>query len=214
MGCRAKTQTVDGILAAQTIIGVLRRKHQVEAHVAKLDIRAAFDSLSHASIVHYLLHCKPSREAILLWRMCSGNKLKLSLGTEAWDVKVQQGIMQGSSYSADLFSRVIDFRLRDLQSRWSDLYPRWKDTLGLPHFLLYADDIMLFAMDAPELQAKLRDLTDALSAIGLFVNPAKCSVLNVGGATPGIWPRGSCTPLQGNSYPFWESPWDTTTRPT
>ena len=106
--------------------------------------------------------------------------------------------MQGSSYSADLFSRVIDFHLRDLQSRWSDLYPRWKDDLGLPHFLLYADDIMLFAMDAPELQAKLRDLTDALSAIGLFVNPAKCSVLNVGGATPGIWPRGSCTPLQGS----------------
>ena len=181
----------------------------------RLDIRAAFDSLSHASIVHYLLHCKPCREAVLLWRMCSGNKLKMSLGTEAWGVEVQQGIMQGSSYSADLFSRVIDFHLRDLQSRWSDLYPRWKDDLGLPHFLLYADDIMLFAMDAPELQAKLRDLTDALSAIGLFVNPAKCSVLNVGGATPGIWPRGSCTPLQGSDrLLFWGSHWDTTTHPT
>ena len=94
--------------------------------------------------------------------------------------------MQGSSYSADLFARVIDFHLRGLQARWSDQYPKWKDVMALPHFLLYADDIMLFAMDPPELQAKFRDLTDTLSAIGLFVNPAKCSVLNVGGVTPGI----------------------------
>ena len=94
MGCRARTQTVDGILAAQTVIGVLRRKYQmetkyqVEAHVAKLDIKAAFDSLSHASIVHYLLHCQPSSKALLLWRFVSNNRLRMSLGTDTWQVAV------------------------------------------------------------------------------------------------------------------------------
>ena len=119
------------------------------------------------------------------------------LWTQTWRVQVQQGIMQGSSYSADLFARVIDFQLRGLRDRWSDQYPQWKDAIGLQHFLLYADDVMLFAMNAAELQAKLRDLTDTLAAIGLFVNPGKCCVLNIEGTTPGVWPGGSCTPLQG-----------------
>ena len=56
---------------------------------------------------------------------------------------------------------------------------------------------MLFAMSPAELQKKLHDLASALSAIGLFVNPKKCSVLNKDNATPGIWSRGSCRPLEG-----------------
>ena len=109
--------------------------------MAKLDIRAAFDSLSHAAIVDYLAHCDPCPEAALLWRLCSQNRLLLGLGTDTWHTKVEQGIMQGSSYSADLFARIIDFHLRGLQDRWSGQFPRWRDSIRLPHFLLYADDI-------------------------------------------------------------------------
>ena len=64
--------------------------------------------------------------------------------------------------------------------------------LSLPHLLLYADDVMLFAMSPAELQLKLRDLADCLAAIGLHVNPRSCAVLNTNGTTPGIWFRGSC----------------------
>ena len=99
----AKAQTVDGTLAAQTVIGIIR-KHAKEAHVAKLDIHAAFDSLSHAAVVAYLAHCDPCPKAELLWETCANNSLR---GRDSWQVKVEQGIMQGSSYSADLFSRVI-----------------------------------------------------------------------------------------------------------
>ncbi|CAE7741433.1 unnamed protein product [Symbiodinium sp. CCMP2456] len=79
-------------------------------------------------------------KAGLLWKLCSANRLHMSLGTHTW-----------------------------------------KDGLCLPHFLLYADDILLFAMSAAELQRKLRDLTDSLQCIGLFINARKCQVLNIKG---------------------------------
>ena len=44
-GQMAKAQTVDGTLAAQTVIGIIR-KHAKEAHAAKLDIRAALPSIA------------------------------------------------------------------------------------------------------------------------------------------------------------------------
>ena len=116
-------------------IAVLRKKYQVDAHVAKLDIRAAFDSLSHAAIVSYLMHCDPCPEAALLWRLCSQNRLLPGLGTDTWHTKVEQGIMQGSSYSADLFARIIDFHLRGLQDRWSGQFPRWRDSSKAPSLL-------------------------------------------------------------------------------
>ena len=99
----------------------------------------------------------------------------LSLGTDTWKTNVGQGIMQGSSYSADLFARIIDFHLRGLQDRWSEQFPRWRDAVALPHFLLYADDIMLFAMDARELQLKLRDLTDSLANLSDVEVVAVCN---------------------------------------
>ena len=197
LGCRKGTQTVDGVLAAQTVIGVLRKKHGVEAHAAKLDIRAAFDSLSHSALVQYIMACKPCPEACHLWDLCSANTLHMSLGAASWEVNVHQGILQGSSYSADVFARVIDYHLRGLHERWNSKFPKWDDGVGLPHFLLYADDLLVFAMSPAELQSKLHDITDSLQAIGLFINAGKCSVLNVQGSTPGVWTRNSCRPLAG-----------------
>ena len=176
----------------------MRRKRGADAHIAKLDIRAAFDSVSHAAIVQYLTRCTPCYEAAHLWELSQGNRLLLTLGTDSWHVNVRQGVLQGTSYSADLFSRIIDHPfLGGLQEKWTREFPAWGDEVSLPHYLLYADDVLLFAESAPELQRKLHDLTDCLAAIGLHVNHRKCAVLNVGGATPGVWPRGSCTPLAG-----------------
>ncbi|OLQ14689.1 hypothetical protein AK812_SmicGene1123 [Symbiodinium microadriaticum] len=167
-----------------------------EAKVVLLP-KAAFDSLSHAAVVNFLASCKACPEASLLWDLCSSNQLHMSLGTAEWKVRVSQGILQGSAYSADLFARTLDYHLRGLQDKWTQDYPAWGDNLSLPHFLLYADDIMLFAMSPREMQRKLHELADTLATIGLFVNPKKCSVLNINHTTPGIWPRGACRPLEG-----------------
>ena len=65
--------------------------------------------------------------------------------------------------------------------------------------LLYADDIRVLASSASELQAKLHDLQQCLSVIGLHINTSKCSVLHDGkGACPGVWPLRDCRPLAGS----------------
>ena len=197
LGCRPKTQTIDGIFAAETVAALVRRAHRSQIHMAKLDIKAAFDSLSHSAIISYLRNCRPCAEVLRLWEMVVGNTLTMSLGDRSWQVPVEQGVMQGSAYSADLFGRVIDWHLRGLPGHWDLADPTWKERFDLPHFLLYADDLLLFASSPQGLQAKFRDLVDCLRGIGLSVNLRKCHVLNVDGSTPAVFPRSSCLPLQG-----------------
>ena len=178
-------------------MALTRRAHNSHIHMAKLDIRAAFDSLAHSAIVQYLRQCRAGIEVTRLWELVTNNKLTMSLGDRVWDIPVQQGVMQGSSYSADLFGRVIDWHLRGLPARWTEQMPWWGQKIDLPHFLLYADDLLLFASSPSELQHKFRDIVSCLGSIGLAVNIKKCKVLNVDGATPAVFPLGSCVPLEG-----------------
>ena len=68
----------------------------------------------------------------------------------------------------------------------------------LPHALLFAGDILLFAATEGELQHKLHSLQLTLESIGLKLNLSICSVLDQkDGTTPGVWGSRSCTPLQG-----------------
>ena len=196
-GCRENTQTIDGIFVAETVVALTRRAHNSNIHMAKLDIRAAFDSLAHSAIVQYLRQCRAGVEVTRLWELVAGNQLTMSLGGHVWDIPVQQGVMQGSSYSADLFGRVIDWHLRGLPARWTEQMPGWRQRVDLPHLLLYADDLLLFASSPSELQHKFRDIVSCLGSIGLTVNIKKCKVLNVDGATPAVFPQGSCVPLEG-----------------
>ena len=56
---------------------------------------------------------------------------------------------------------------------------------------------MGFARSPEELQGKLIDVQDCLGAMGLHVNSDKCAVLSSPECeSPGVWPRGSCKPLQ------------------
>ena len=125
--------------------------------MAKLDIKAAFDSLSHRALLKWLLECAPCEEAWCLWKLCSDNTLVMMLADEQWTVPVRQGIMQGTSFSADVFARVIDHFLSPLLERWHARYPEWQRKVkAMPHMLLYADDILVLASNPRELQQKFR----------------------------------------------------------
>ena len=108
--------------------------------------------------------------------------------------------MQGSAFSADVFSRLMDWALADALTDMHDAFPEWSQYIGeLPHFLIYADDLIVFADTEAGLQTKVRVLVQALQRIGLQVNPHKCKVLTElgGGTCPGIWLPSSATPLRG-----------------
>ena len=107
--------------------------------------------------------------------------------------------MQGSAFSADIFSRVVDWYLGGLLPHMDLLEPQWDVSVScLPHFLIYADDITVFATTEAALQSKVRLLVSTLEVIGLHVNPAKCRVLHdPGGTCPGLWLPRKALPLPG-----------------
>ena len=112
---------------------------------------------------------------------------------------MQRGIMQGSALSADLFSRIMDWYLAPLLRVFEAECPEWESQVqALPHFLIYADDLIVFADSERSLQTKVRHLVQTLQTIGLAVDSAKCRVLNdVTGTTPGVWLPRTARPLAG-----------------
>ena len=134
----------------------------------------------------------------MLWEFCNNTSVDLQLGTHAWSQKLGRGLLQGTSFSADVFSRVLDFFLSPLLNTWKQTAHKTFSRFDLPHLLLFADDILVLGSSAAELQAKLHDLQHCRSVIGLHINFAKCSVLhNEDGGCPGVWPYKWCSPLQG-----------------
>ena len=114
---------------------------------------------------------------------------------------LSRGLLQGTSFSADVFSRVLDFFLKGLLQEWRRSEHEAFRRFALPHALLFADDILLFAASTSEMQCKLRSLQQTLEAIGLRLNFAKCSILNgEDGCTPGVWGRGVAGPLSGTDH--------------
>ena len=165
----------------------------------KLDVSQAFDTLSHHAIWRFLLETESCAEASILWDLCRNTSVDMQLGSESWSQTLGRGVLQGTSFSADLFSRTLDFFISGVLDKWEGSSHEAFRRLNLPHVLLYADDILVLASSASELQAKLHDLQQCLSVIGLHINTSKCSVLHDDkGACPGVWPLRACRPLAGS----------------
>ena len=202
LACRPGVQVLDGILAAQSTMSLIKRITGKTAKVAKLDIKAAFDSVSHHAVYRWLMSCTPCAEALGIMRLCFGTSVQVGLGGLDKTLLMKRGIMQGSAFSADLFSRIMDWYLGPLLPGFAARCPEWEECVqGLPHFLIYADDLIIFADTEESLQWKVRQIVQTLKMIGLSVNPSKCKVLNdVSGTTPGVWLPSVAVPLLGEDY--------------
>ena len=197
--CRKGSQALEAVTCAQASMKLFRAATGRGLHLMKLDVSQAFDTLSHHAIWRFFLETDRCAEASVLWDLCRNTCVDMQLGSESWSQHLGRGVLQGTSFSADLFARTLDFFVSGTLSQWCrsshDIFRR----LDLPHVLLYADDILVLASSAAELQVKLHDLQNCLSAIGLHINTAKCSVLHDdGGTCPGVWPLHACRPLQGS----------------
>ena len=200
LACRPGVQVLDGITAAQSAMTLVRKTTGSPCKVAKLDIKAAFDSVSHRAILRWLMECDPCAEAIQLAKLCFGTSVVVGVGGVERTLQLQRGIMQGSAFSADVFSRMMDWALKPQALEMERLFPVWSESIrGIPHFLIYADDLIVFADSEAALQTKVSMLVRALQGIGLEVNPSKCRVLHeLGGETcPGVWLPATASPLKG-----------------
>ena len=196
IGCRPGVQAADGIMAAQATLQLLKQTRG-QAFVAKVDIKAAFDSLSQNAVLRWLRSCRPAIECHRLYELLSGTSVDLCLGGESRTIRLGRGLMQGTAYSADVFSRVMDFFLTPLHEEFDRSFEEWNQPpLGLPHFIIYADDIILFADSEVSLQRKLQAVVDSLAPLGLEVNPEKSKVMTCpDGSSPGVWLRGRAEPV-------------------
>ena len=124
IGCRQGVQTMDGVLASQSAMQLLKQSRGA-AYTAKIDIKAAFDSLARTAVLKWLHDCSPAAECLALYRLLDDTCVELSMAGESRTISLQRGIMQGTSYSADVFSRVMDYFLAPLHDRFDADDPAW-----------------------------------------------------------------------------------------
>ena len=145
----------------------------------KLDIQAAFDSLSHTAVARFLSSLGPLQESKLLLRLITQSEVQLSFGNQTWTQKLRRGILQGSAFSAEIFSRCLDHYLTPLLLKWNRVEVTWlRDRTGNPlYVIVYADDLLVLATNASQLTRMLDELQDVLGAIGLRLARHKCQYI-------------------------------------
>ena len=169
-------QPVEALFAAQHMMAIARVTGK-EPIFIRLDIKGAFDNLSHASVASFLatLPAAACHEAMQLMTLLLEQKLRFSFLNEHWDIHCTNGTPQGGSHSAGLFARTLDHAIGGLLSSWeADGYTPAFPPLWL---LLFVDDILLCFSDWAEAIRLLPTFLACLSKQGLEVNFSKSCLI-------------------------------------
>ncbi|CAE7836810.1 nmt [Symbiodinium sp. CCMP2592] len=192
-------QSLDGSVALKHAIH-LSRQWGLPLMACKLDVQAAFDTLDHCALAKFLGSLGPHQESRLLLSLIVQTSVKLSFCNQSWVQKLRRGILQGSAFSAELFARCLDHFLGPLVLSWESQESTWlRDSSGRPLFLiLYADDLLVLATCASQLERLLDEIQATLDAIGLSLARNKCQYIqspDLCGSEP-VCPRGFEKPLE------------------
>lgn len=160
------------ILSAVLADAKTRRK---EVHMATLDLRKAFDSVAHETIIETLERIGVPLQFIkYIRRLYTESETVLQFNLVNENIKVARGVLQGDPLSPLLFNAVMDRALNQLS----------KDVGYTMHgrrfnAVAYADDIILMSQTKRGLQLIIDQLTEVLKSFGLMVNQDKSSTLSL-----------------------------------
>ena len=124
-------------------------------------------------------------EALVLSKIIILSRVVIGISGHSWQQKLFGGLLQGSSYSAEIFGRTLDYYLGFLHTRRSISEPTWiqsQDPNGVTsklYNLLFADDIILLATSYEQAKRLLEGVIDLLASIGFFLlalEKCKCIV--------------------------------------
>ena len=183
-GFRQSQGTDEGSFLLKHVIDSYRTL-QKPVYAAFVDLRKAYDSIDR-ELLWKVLRSLGVQDWYLdtLRAMYSDVRLRVRLGGQQGDTfPSTRGVKQGDPLSPLLFGLFIDRLESFLEAR--------APTLGvnitgrLLRAILYADDIVLLADSAQELQALLDVLEEFCRAAGMRPNPKKCEVVVYNDAS---WP--------------------------
>ncbi|GJS00135.1 retrovirus-related pol polyprotein LINE-1 [Tanacetum coccineum] len=142
------------------------RERQRDLHLAFLDLEKAYDSVPR-ELVWRTLRDKgtPRRYSRVIKDMYEGVKTRVrtTMGNTKF-FPVDVGLQQGSAISPYLFTLILDELSREIQE-------------SIPWCMIFADDIVLIAESAEELNNKIDRWTEALEDNGLRVSREKTKYL-------------------------------------
>ena len=170
---------IDGCLASTLILQALIKtcRARVLPHtVLALDLRKAFDSVSHGSIRRAL-----NRFGIdvgttnYIMASYAGNTTTVSAGEQSTTpIEIRRGVLQGDPLSPVLFNMVSDELFGRLRRTGAGVVV---PSMGRVTALAYADDLILVAGSTREAQHLLNITAAFFGKRGLSLNPAKCVAL-------------------------------------
>ena len=183
IACIKGSQTLDGSVCLQHLIR-LSQEYRLPLVAVKLDIASAFDHLSHSAVASFLSQCGPHLESLILLKIIVLSRVVVGIADSSWQQKLFRGLLQGSSYSAEVFGRTLDYFLGFLHTRWDISEDTWIKA-DLPQGvsrklfnLLYADDIILLATSIEQVRRLLEGVISILASIGLTLSLEKCKFIH------------------------------------
>ena len=144
--------------------------------IAFLDVRKAFDSVSHESLILAATRAGcPSPLLEYIKTIYANGRTRLKVGGKLSEpISVAQGVKQGDPLSCILFNLVVDWALDALDSNIG-----FKLGEQLLSHLAFADDVVLMSETQAGLQRQIDAFSGHLAKSGLLMNAAKCATLNI-----------------------------------
>ena len=175
LGFSKGAQTNDHVLTLKTTIDKYTKKQRVKLYGCFVDLRKAFDTVSRDLLLHKIAKLNISGEFFdVITDMYNNSTAKIKISNLlSPDIKIEQGTEQGHPLSPDLFKIFI----RELSSVLLSTgnYPHLNG-ISISH-LLWADDLVLLALDPKALQDNISALHNFCNKMGLQVNIKKTKVI-------------------------------------
>lgn len=172
-GFRSGFSTMDHIQTLEQIIEKYREYNR-PLYVAFIDYTKAFDSISHCSIWTALHQSNISYKYInILKYIYSKSTCRVKLETRGDEINIERGVRQGDPLSPKLFIGVLENIFRKLEWKNKGIYINGQ---YLSH-LRFADDIVIIAETAKDIEEMMRSLDFESSKIGLEINVNKTKIL-------------------------------------
>lgn len=173
-------RNTDGTLANTLLLQTIIKSHRqlIRPHsITTLDLRKAFDTVSHASLRRSLDRFKiPTKvKALIMSGYTECTTTITASGQTTRPIPIRRGVKQGDPLSPYLFNMVVDELLCLLTNQGGGL------GLGGTRIptIAYADDLVLLAESRADMQIMVRTTQKFLDRRGMKINPIKSTSFTV-----------------------------------